>query len=224
MSMSSVFEYYSPSNVFPHFKQKPNFLLQETSFDDITLVDDIVQAKAIDYTQYRMLKHNNAFMKVSIAINDASALTNADYVEIFVQSGNSVNGAGKITSPANVQNLYYESDMYLGKKINSTSVVDYFQVGVQFKQGNSALITKDSFDYQSDGTYFVTKFIAFPLWNSTVNTVGFENKNTMFDKNYGVAIKPFGAFINNANASVSVEFVVPNIDMQSIAKLTQYTV
>ena len=105
--MSSVFEYYSPSNVFPHFKQKPNFLLQETSFDDITLVDDVVQTKAIDYTQYRMLKHNNAFMKVSIAINDASALTNADYVEIFVQSGNSVNGAGKITSPANVQNLYY---------------------------------------------------------------------------------------------------------------------
>jgi hypothetical protein len=223
MSMSSVFEYYSPSNIFPHFKQKPNFLLPETSFNNITLVDNVAQAKAIDYNQY-MFKHNNAFMKVSVGINDTSALTNADYVEIFVQSGNTIDGNGKITSPATVKNLYYESDVYLGKQINATDKINEFHTSSQSKNGDSVLITKNSFDYQLDGTYFVTKFIAFPLWNSTVNKPGFENLNTMFDKNYGVAIKPFGSFINNANANVSVEFIVPNITMQDIASLAKFSI
>ena len=221
MSMSPLFAYYSPSNIFPFLREKPSFLLEETAFDGLTLVSGATQVKATDYTQYPVFKHNNAFMKVSVSIPDTAALTDADYIELYIQSGTSVDGGGKIVSPVNVPNLYCESDEYLGKKINSTDIVNYYPTGTQYKQGDKVIIKKSSFDYQADGTYFVTKFISFPLWNSNVTKVGFENSNTTFDKYYGVNIKPIGDFINNADASISVQFVVPNVLMEDIATLVK---
>ena len=223
MSMSPLFSYYSPSNIFPFFREKPSFLLEETTFDNLTLVSGSAQVKAIDYTQYPVFKHNNAFMKVSISIEDASVLTDADYIELYIQSGTSIDGEeGKIVEAVDIPNLYYESDEYLGKKINATDIVNYYPSGTQYKQSNKVIIKKSSFDYQSDGTYFVTKFISFPLWNSDVIKAGFENSNTIFNKYYGVSIKPFGSFINNADASISAQFIVPNILMEDIATLVKF--
>lgn len=209
-----MLDYISPVNVEPSLRLKPDYLLTPQTLNGVSTT---FLTKAANKMQYKHFDYARVFMKLEVEINDNSALTSSDYLEVFVQSGTELDVNNKIVNGSTVSYIAYESDKYPGKKINSTStedgIVDYYlEVFADESAGSlrgGLRISKDSFSYQADGTYYVAKYIAFPMMNTSVLNPVNAGKNTALDNFYGMKITPFGAFVNNANVKLSASMYVP---------------
>jgi hypothetical protein len=212
-----MFEYFSPHSLTNVFRDKPSYLLIETGLDAITLTGGLYHTKAIDYTSYKMFERNQCFMRVSVEINNNSVLTDADTLEIFVESGLAVDVGNKITSPVNIPDITFESDKFFGKKVALNTIDNKYPDYDQYVSAEKVIISKDSFAMQNDNTFYVSKHIAFPIWNSSVKA----NKQTGFNPYYAVNFKPNGAFVGNANVKVSVQFLEMKMDMGAIGSIAK---
>ena len=216
-----MLDYISPVNNEPSLRHKPDYILAPQTLAGVTTT---ILTKAANKMQYKHFSFGRVFMKLEVEINNNSALVDADYLEVFVESGVEIDVNDKIVNGVTVKYIAHENDRYPMKRINSTTldtdVVDYFDTVFSDKSAGALQgglrIKKDSFAYQKDGTYFVTKYIAFPTQNTSVLNPLNANKNTALDNFYGAKITPFGAFSDNANVKVSVSIYAPEFPVATL--------
>jgi len=210
-----MLNYISPTGYDASLRNKPDYILTPQTLNGVSAT---FLTKAANKVEYKHFIYPKVFMKLEVEINNNASLVDADYLEIFVQSGIEVDVNNKIVNGVTVPYIAYENDRYPMKQINSTTqdtaVVDYYDT-VYADESAGALrgglrIAKNSFAYQKDGTYYVTKYIAFPTMNTSVLNPANANKNTALDNFYGAKITPFGAFINNANVKISMSMYAPD--------------
>lgn len=214
---NSIFSYKAPSNVFSSLRSKPNYILEPQDLSGVTAA---FKTKAINRLDHDFFDYGRVLMQLTVEIDNNAALTDADYIELAVQSGVEVDVNSKIVGGTTVPNISYEHDDYPGKRISSTVTLEkYLKTNDEVHSMTGKLkITKNSFAYQKDGTYYVTKHIAFPTVNTSVTNPA--SANTLLDDFYGAVITPFGSMANNANVKISVAVFESLFDTNSMAAAT----
>jgi hypothetical protein len=205
--------YFSPANIF----NTKDLLVQDT-LDNITLDGaGRYSTIAVNRKDYGQFKRDNVYMEIGVSMPNTAALVDADQIEIYVQSGVEVDLSNIIVSPTDIPALSSNNDVWLNKQLTSTTRAEHISNIKPNDFGNKVIISKNSFEYQPDTTFFAQKFISFPLYNTSVA----DGKNTTFDDYYSIAIKPLAAFIANANVSVFVRFWHFKIPASDIGKLLE---